>query len=226
MRLDGRTADIQLRGDLSERAVGSQLVQDPEFRRSEAPDARVAIGAIPEAARFWAEAVRCDPEAVAPRLELAEAFGWLGQDADFEREWQAALDLLPEDRQSVAWNRRGKVLRTVVCNPRASLAAYYRAWEFLPADAPPSLRADILLGAAWGESAAADPARAATLLYEVTALVDHPDDMIAAEMACAELMSLICLGRFADCEAVAERGGVQNRSRVTSAPLLCRHSRR
>ena len=189
--------------------AGRDDLAGPRWQRA-ARHAR-SLGAMPEAARFWAEAVRCDPEAVAPRLELAEAFGWLGQDADFEREWQAALDLLPEDRQSVAWNRRGKVLRTVVCNPRASLAAYQRAWELLPADAPPSLRADILLGAAWGESAAADPARAATLLDEVTALVDHPDDMIVAEMACAELMSLIRLGRFADCEAVAERGGAAAR---------------
>jgi len=111
------------------------------------------LGTMPEAARFWAEAVRCEPDAVAPRLELAEAFGWLGQDAEFEREWQAALRRLPEEQQPVAWNRRGKVLRTVVCNPRAALAAYQRAWELLPADAPPSLRVDITLGAAWGESA-------------------------------------------------------------------------
>ena len=142
---------------------------------------------MPEAARFWAEAVRCEPDAVAPRLELAEAFGWLGQDADFEREWQAALQRLPEEQQPVAWNRRGKALRTVVCNPRASLAAYQRAWELLPADAPQTLRADIMLGAAWGESMAGDPARAASLLDEVASLVTDPDDTIAAEMALAEI---------------------------------------
>ena len=43
VHLDGRTADVPLRGDLTECAVGSQLVQDAEFRRSEAPDARVAL---------------------------------------------------------------------------------------------------------------------------------------------------------------------------------------
>jgi tetratricopeptide (TPR) repeat protein len=165
------------------------------------------LGAMPDAARFWAEAVRCEPEAVAPRLELAEAFGWLGQDADFEREWQAALEMLPEERQSVAWNRRGKVLRTVVCDPRASLAAYERASELLPAAAPQQLRVDILLGAAWTEALAGDPARADLLLDEVAALEADPDDAIVAEMANAELMSLIRRGRFADCEAVAERGG-------------------
>ena len=67
---------------------------------------------------------------------------------------------VPEERQSVAWSRRGQVLRTIVCNPRASLAAYQRAAELLPADAPPPLRVDILLGTAWCESAAGDPARA------------------------------------------------------------------
>jgi tetratricopeptide (TPR) repeat protein len=81
----------------------------------------------------------------------------------------------------------------------------------LAPDAPPPLRADILLGVAWGESAAGDPARASALLDEVTALVERPDDTIVAEMASAELMSLIRLGRFAECEAVAERGGTAAR---------------
>jgi DNA-binding SARP family transcriptional activator/tetratricopeptide (TPR) repeat protein len=189
--------------------AGRDDLAGPRWQRA-ARRAR-SLGAMPEAARFWAEAVRCDPEAVDPRLDLAEAYGWLGQDADFEREWQAALELLPEERQPVAWNRRGKVLRTVVCNPRASLAAYQRAGELLPADAPRSLRADILLGAAWGESVAGDPARAATLLNEVTSLVPEPDDATVAEMANAELMSLIRRGRFTGCEAVAQRGGAAAR---------------
>ena len=136
--------------------AGRDDLAGPRWRRA-ARHAR-SLGAMPEAARFWAEAVRCDPEAVDLRLELAEAFGWLGQDSDFEREWQAALARLPEERQSAAWNWRGQVLRTVVCNPRASLAAYQRAAELLPADAPQPLRVDIMLGAAWGESAAGDPA--------------------------------------------------------------------
>ena len=130
--------------------AGRDDLAGPRWQRA-ARHAR-SLGAMPEAARFWAEAVRCDPEEAAFRLELAEALGWLGQDADFEREWQAALELLPEERQSVAWSRRGQVHRTVVCNPRASLAAYQRAWELLPADAALPLRVEILLGAAWGES--------------------------------------------------------------------------
>jgi tetratricopeptide (TPR) repeat protein len=170
-----------------------------------------SLGAMPDAARFWAEAVRCDPEAVTSRLELAEAYGWLGRDADFEAEWQAALELLPEERQSAAWNWRGQTLRTVVCNPRASLAAYQRAGELLPADAPPTLRVDILLGIAWCESAAGDPGRAAALLDEVASLVTDPDDTTMAQMANSELGSLIRLGRFAECEAVADRGAAAAR---------------
>ena len=189
--------------------AGRDDLAGPRWQRA-ARHAR-SLGAMPEAARFWAEAVRCDPEEAAFRLELAEAFGWLGQDTDFEREWQAALELLPEERQSVAWSRRGQVHRTVVCNPRASLAAYQRAWELLPADAPLPLQVEILLGAAWGESAAGDPARAAALLDEVASLVTEPDDRIVAEMANAELMSVIRLGRFTECEAVAARGAAAAR---------------
>src|SRR5207248_9458402 len=114
--------------------AGRDDLAGPRWQRA-ARHAR-SLGAMPEAARFWAEAVRCDPEAADLRLELAEAFGWLGQDTDFEREWQAALELLPGERQSVAWSRRGQVHRTVVCNPRASLVAYQRAAELLPPDAP------------------------------------------------------------------------------------------
>jgi DNA-binding SARP family transcriptional activator/tetratricopeptide (TPR) repeat protein len=189
--------------------AGRDDLAGPRWQRA-ARHAR-SLGAMPEAARFWAEAVRCDPGDAALRLELAEAFGLLGQDTDFEREWQAALELLPEERQSVAWSRRGQVLRTVVCNPRASLAAYQRAGELLPPDAPSRLRVDILLGTAWCESAAGDPARTATLLDQVVTLVTEPDDTIVAEMANVELMSLIRLGRFTECEAVAARGGAAAR---------------
>jgi DNA-binding SARP family transcriptional activator len=184
--------------------AGRDDLAGPRWQRA-ARHAR-SLGAMPEAAQFWAEAVRCDPDAVDLRLELAEAFGWLGQDSDFEREWQAALAQLPQERQSVAWNWRGQALRTVVCNPRASLAAYRRAAELLPADAPQPLRVEIMLGAAWCESAAGDPARAAALLDDVASLATDPDDTIVAQMAATELGSLIRLGRFAECEAVAGRG--------------------
>jgi DNA-binding SARP family transcriptional activator/tetratricopeptide (TPR) repeat protein len=198
--------------------AGRDDLAGPRWQRA-ARRART-LGAMPDAARFWVEAVRCDPETAGLRLELAEAYAWLGQDSGFEHEWQAALTILPEDQHAVAWNRRGRVLRTVVCNPRMSLAAYQRASELLPADAPRSLRVDILLGTAWSESAAGDPARTGALLAEVTSLVPDPDDATVAEMANAELMSLIRLGRFAECEAVAGRGGAAAR-RAGRPDLAC-----
>src|SRR4029077_18077152 len=100
------------------------------------------------------------------------------------------LELVPEEQRWGAWSRRGQVLRTIVCNPRASLAAYQRAAELLPADAPPRLRVDIQLGTACGESAAGDPPGTATLLDQVASLVTEPDDRIVAEMANVELMSM------------------------------------
>ena len=189
--------------------AGRDDLAGPRWQRA-ARHAR-SLGAMPEAARFWAEAVRCDPEAVGPRLELAEAFGWLGQDADFEREWQAALQRLPAEGQSVAWNRRGKVLGMIMCNLRAGLAAYQQAVGLLPADAPRLLQVEILLGAAWCESVAGDPARGAALLDQAASLVADPDDTIVAEMAHAEMTSLARQGRFSECEAVAERGGAAAR---------------
>ena len=170
-----------------------------------------SLGAMPEAARFWAEAVRCEPEVADLRLELAEALGWLGRDADFEREWQAALQRLPAEGQPVAWNRRGKVVGMIMCNLRAGLAAYQQAVELLQADAPRLLRVEILLGAAWCESVAGDPVRAAALLDQAAPLVTDLDDTIVAEMAHAKLTSLARQGRFTECEAVAGRGGAAAR---------------
>ena len=110
--------------------AGRDDLAGPRWQRA-ARHAR-SLGAIPEAARFWAEAVQCDPAAVDLRLELAEAFGWLGQDAGFEREWQAALEssrgtavggLVPSGHgASARW----------CINPRASLAAYQRAGNCSP----------------------------------------------------------------------------------------------
>ena len=189
--------------------AGRDDLAGPRWQRA-ARHAR-SLGAMPEAARFWAEAVRCDPEAVGPRLELAEAFGWLGQDADFEREWQAALQRLPAEGQPVAWNRRGKVVGMIMCNLRAGLAAYQQAVELLQADAPRLLRVEILLGAAWCESVAGDPVRAAALLDQAAPLVTDLDDTIVAEMAHAKLTSLARQGLFTECEAVAGRGGAAAR---------------
>ena len=91
--------------------------------------------------------------------------------------------------------------------------------ELLPADAPRLLRVEILLGAAWCESVAGDPARGAALLDQAASLVADPDDTIVAEMAHAEMTSLARQGRFSECEAVAERGGAAARRAGRTSPF-------
>ena len=167
-----------------------------------------SLGALPEAARFWAEAVACEPTAMGPRLELAETRGWLGQPEDFEREWQTGLALAGSDAERAqAWRRRGKVLRTVVCHPRQSLAAYQRAHELLGPEAEISVRAEVLIGMAWGQASAGDPAHAESLLAELAVLVPEPDTATRAEIGNVRIMTLIRLGRFAECGPIAEDAG-------------------
>ena len=80
-----------------------------------------SLGALPEAAAFWTEALRCDPDDAAARLELAEVHAWSGRTEDFEREWATALGRLAPADQAAAWCRRGLLFRTVACNPADSL---------------------------------------------------------------------------------------------------------
>jgi tetratricopeptide (TPR) repeat protein len=166
-----------------------------------------SLGALPEATAFWTEALRCDPDDTAARLELAEVHAWSGRTEDFEREWATALGRLAPAEQAAAWCRRGLLFRTVACNPAESFVAYRRAEELLPRDAPAALRAEVLIGLAWTEASAGDPVRSDPRLAEATELVPDPDDVTVVEMANARLMATIRLGQFAECEAVAQRAG-------------------
>ncbi|MGN6752873.1 MAG: AAA family ATPase [Intrasporangium sp.] len=181
--------------------AGRSDLAGPRWQRA-ARRAR-SMGALPEAASFWQEAIRCGPAAEL-HLELGEVYGWLGQPEDFEREWKTALGLLPADRQAVAWLRRGKVLRTVVCHPTGSLAAYQQAMALMPADGAAELATEALIGTAWGEASAGDPNRAAAILAD---LPQPRDDAAVAELENVRLMTLIRQGRFRECSPVAERGG-------------------
>lgn len=163
-----------------------------------------SVGALPEAAGFAAEAVRCLPADVDARLERAEILALLGDQDGFEREWSVAHDRTPPAGRALAWERRGTVLRTVLCHPAASLAAYRNAWEQLTAD-DPHLRVRILVGMAWGEAAAGDPAHARRLLGEIAAADAAPSPVTTAEVENAGLMTLVRLGRFDECEPVADR---------------------
>jgi DNA-binding SARP family transcriptional activator/tetratricopeptide (TPR) repeat protein len=179
-----------------------------------------ALGALPEAAAFWTEAVRCDPDDAAARLELAEVHAWSGRTEVFEHEWEAALATLPPAGRLDAWLRRGMLFKTVVCNPAASRAAFRRAEELLPGDAPATLRASVLLGLAWNEASLDDPERCRALLAEVAALVPDPDDETLAEIETAHLITTIRLGRFTETEAVAHRA-VAAVGRVVRVDFAC-----
>ena len=186
--------------------AGRDDLAAPRWQRA-ARHAR-SLGALPEAAAFWTEALRCDPDDAAARLELAEVHAWSGRTEDFEREWATALGRLAPAEQAAAWCRRGLLFRTVACNPAESFAAYRRAEELLPRDAHAALRAEMLIGLAWTEASAGDPARSDPLLAEAAELVPDPDDVTVVQMENARLMATIRLGRFAECEAVAQRARI------------------
>jgi DNA-binding SARP family transcriptional activator/tetratricopeptide (TPR) repeat protein len=166
-----------------------------------------SLGALPEAAAFWAEATRADPDDGAGWLELAETHAWLGHTAAFEDAWETALARLPAAERPAAWCRRGLWFKTVACNPPASLAAYRRARELLPSDASTELRARVLLGVAWNEASAGDPAMAEPLVAATAALPGELDQETLAELEIARLIIAMRLSRFAECEAVALRAG-------------------
>ena len=50
-----------------------------------------SLGALPEVVTFCYEAVRCAPDDVEARMELAEAYSWSGRTVEFEREWEAVM---------------------------------------------------------------------------------------------------------------------------------------
>jgi DNA-binding SARP family transcriptional activator/tetratricopeptide (TPR) repeat protein len=165
------------------------------------------VGALPEAATFWAEAVRCAPADPRPRLELAEVYAWLGRRDDFEREWLTAVETMSGAERAAAWCQRGRLLRGVICHPAASLAAYQRAQELMPPDAPAPLRAETLLGLTWTQAVAGDAGAVTGLLAQVEALEPEPDDLGYGDREQVRLFALIRLGRFAECVPVAERAG-------------------
>lgn len=183
--------------------AGRDDLAGPRWQRA-ARHAR-ELGALPEATAFWTEAVLCDPDDGAARLELAEVHAWSGRTEAFEQEWEHALARLPPADRAAAWSRRGHIHKTVLCRPSASLAAYRRAAELSTPDTSVALRMTVLIGLAWSEASAGDAGRSGPLLAEAAALVPDPDDTTAAEIETARLSIAIRLGRFDGCEEVALR---------------------
>lgn len=183
------------------RAAGRDELAGPWWRRA-AAYAR-GLGALPDAAEFWAEAVQCEPADPAPRLELAEVHAWLGRRADFESAWAAALPLVAESDRAAAWCRRGGVLRSVLCHPSAALAAYRTALELMPVSSPAALRAEAVLGFAQVAAVTGDPEVGARLADAVR-IVGEPDPAMAVDVLTVRLLHLVGLGRFAELGPLVE----------------------
>ncbi|MFF5289631.1 ATP-binding protein [Paractinoplanes globisporus] len=167
-----------------------------------------SVGALTEAAEFLTRAVDRTPGAGDLWLELEEIRAWLGQHAEMEVAWERALALLDPADIAPVWCRRGRQLRTVVCHPEASLRAYRRAEAFLTDASSAATRADVLIGLAWGEAVAGDPAAADDLLAAAEAfLPPQPDPEVRADIVEIRMQGLIRQGRFAESAAIAEAAG-------------------
>ena len=91
-----------------------------------------SLGALPEAAAFWGEAVCCDPDDGGLRLELAEAQAGSAAPDEFERAWADALArLAPRRAGRRLVQARADASRPSSATRTASLAAYRRARELL-----------------------------------------------------------------------------------------------
>jgi DNA-binding SARP family transcriptional activator/tetratricopeptide (TPR) repeat protein len=161
-----------------------------------------SVGALTEAAEFLSRATECAPGDGGLWLELQEVWAWLGRRDLMEQAWERALALLTGQELPQAWCRRGYQLRTIVCYPAASFEAYRTAQALLTPQSPAGLRAETLIGLAWGEAVAGDAAAVDGLLAAAGTPAEAGAEM-AADIAEIRIQGLIRQGRFAECAAVA-----------------------
>ncbi|HWV86584.1 MAG TPA: AAA family ATPase [Capillimicrobium sp.] len=173
------------------------------------------LGALDEAAAFLREAIAvADGDELAAELWLllAEVESWRGDRDAYEDAFAHAAGLLERTGDvaalAAAHTAHARCLRTTLCYPRASLAAYERALELVEplADALPELWAMAVAGAAWAEAVSGDVDRAHALIARAEALPEAArDPALAAELALDRSAALMRTGRFAESEAVSER---------------------
>ena len=164
-----------------------------------------SVGALTEAAEFLSRATECAPGDGRLWLERQEVWAWLGHRDFAEQAWEKALARLAGQELPQAWCRRGYQLRTIVCHPAASFAAYRTAEALLTPESSAGLRAATLIGLAWGEAVAGDAAAVDGLLAAAAAgTTAAPDLETAADIAEIRIQGLIRQGRFAECAAVAD----------------------
>jgi DNA-binding SARP family transcriptional activator/tetratricopeptide (TPR) repeat protein len=169
-----------------------------------AADYARSVGALTEAAEFLSRATECAPGDGRLWLELQEVWAWLGRRDFMEQAWEQALALLTGEELPRAWSRRGRQLRTIVCHPAASFAAYRKAEALLTPQSSAGLRVETLIGLAWGEAVAGDAAAVNGLLAAAGACMRaEADAETAADIAEIRIQGLIRQGRFAECAAVA-----------------------
>jgi len=167
-----------------------------------------SVGALTEAAEFLSRATECAPGDGMAWLELGEVWAWLGRRDAMEHAWERALSLLAEPELPGAWCRRGRQLRSVVCHPEASLAAYGTAAKLLTPRSPDAVRADTLIGLAWGQATAGDAAAVEGLLAAAGEyLPAEADPETIADIAEIRIFGLVRQGRFAECAEVARVAG-------------------
>jgi DNA-binding SARP family transcriptional activator/tetratricopeptide (TPR) repeat protein len=163
-----------------------------------------SVGALTEAEDFLNRAVRLAPADGRLWLELAEICAWRGRRPEMDAAWERSLALLEGEDIVRAWCRRGRQLRSVVCHPEASLRAYQTARAELTGDHSPAVHAETLVGLAWGEAVAGDPAAADTLLTAAEArLTCEAPAQMRADIAEIRMQGLIRQGRFRDSARIA-----------------------
>jgi tetratricopeptide (TPR) repeat protein len=163
-----------------------------------------SVGALSEALGFLDLAAQAAPQQGEIWLDRQEVLAWMGRREDMEQAWAHALTLLPDSDLPAAWCRRGRQFRTVVCHPTASFEAYATAESLLTDSTPRDVRAQVLIGLAWGHAVAGD----ATLVDDLLArsaqdLPDRPDPVTASDIGEIRIHGLIRQGRFAECGAFA-----------------------
>jgi DNA-binding SARP family transcriptional activator len=185
-------------------ALAGRTAQAAQHWTAAAAYAR-SVGALGEAGDFLGRAVEARPRDGQLWLQLVEVHAWAGRRELMEQAWEQTLTLLPEPDQAAAWCRRGRLLRTVVCHPEASFAAYRAAQDLLTTQTPDDVRADTLLGLAWSHAVAGDASLVDGLLERASAFLASPTDPpILADIAEIRIQGLIRQGRFAECAQVAE----------------------
>jgi DNA-binding SARP family transcriptional activator/tetratricopeptide (TPR) repeat protein len=220
--LHDRVANAIQAGDPVERAHHLALAgRNAEAAASWAAAAAHArsVGALQQAVDFSHRATTLDVANGHWWQDLAEYCAWSGRRDEMAAAFAKSLDLLPRNELAEAWCRHGRQLRTVLCNPTASLGAYRQGARHVFPNVPAEIQAAVLIGLAWGEAVAGDVGGVDNLLGAATDLLPIDlDDDTRSDIGEIRLLRLIRQGRFDECGDAA-------RAAATSAGRALRPDR-